>query len=469
MYSTFLCLRKTAMSAPADKCVLWLFVFLAYLPGSYLTAQPVISNDEEPIYEIAARIRNGDWAFESSLNIAVPNGQQGTGQWQMNPKGSPVWNSYGNSYGDIHTFKLAYTKATGTILWQIDFNRDGDFTDVQETKSMPVGAFAGKGFMYINIYGQGDSTGLTATLTDLTINDVPFGNYSSSSETPFSILIEDLSGIFSDIVVTGHFSLSGNGGFERPRIWVRLGQANLPPVCQLTYPIDGSNYSDSDTLVIRAIATDADGPIRKIEFYADSMKIGEDYTSPYRCTWQHITTGPHILKAKAFDNKGAFDFSDSITVYFGNNFAPVCSISSPLDSAVLYDPDTLVIEVWATDPDDGISTVTFYRDSVIIGVDSVAPYRNTTLLNPPMGMYTLSARSTDFSGSIATTTPRYITVRCIREDIDVNGTVNTFDFLLLLAAYGRACSGCPEDFNEDGLVSTTDFLRILARYGYTCN
>ena len=456
-------------SGPATGRTLWLLFFLACLPGSLLTAQPVISNDGEPIYEIAARIRNGDWAFESSLNIAVPNGQQGSGQWQMNPKGSPVWNSYGNSYGDIHTFMLTYTKATGTILWQIDFNRDGDFTDLQETKSMPVGAFAGKGFMYINVYGQGDSTGLTATLTDLTINNVPFGNYSSASETPFSILFEDLSGIFSDIVVTGHFSLSGNGGFERPRIWVRLGQANLPPVCQLTYPIDGSQYNDSDTLVIRAIASDPDGPVRKIEFYADSVKIGEDYTSPYRCTWQHIPAGPHVLKAKAFDNWGAFDIADSVTVYFGNNTAPVCSISSPLDSAILYDPDTLVIEVWATDPDDGVSSVTFYRDSVVIGVDSVAPYRNIDLLNPPMGMYTLSARTADYSGTIVPSSPIRITVRCIREDIDVNGTVNTLDFLLLLAAYGRTCSGCPEDFNEDGLVSTTDFLRILARYGYTCN
>ena len=96
-------------------------------------------------------------------------------------------------------------------------------------------------------------------------------------------------------------------------------------------------------------------------------------------------------------------------------------------------------------------------------------YKRQDLLNPPMGQYTVRARTTDNGGMSAMTDPVRVTVRCIREDIDNNGTVNTFDFLLLLGAYGKGCSRCPEDFNEDGAVSTLDFLRILARFGYTCN
>lgn len=445
-----------------------LLVLHSFLFTSIL-AQPVISNDPEPYFEIAGRIRNGDWAFESSLNIAVPAGQQGGGQWQMNPDGIPVWNSEGNTYGDIHSFAMSFTQATGTILWQIDFNRDGDFEDFQETKSMPVAWFAEKGFTYISLYGQGNDDGLTASLKDLTINNVYFGDYTSSSETPFNLLFEDQSGVFTDITVTGQFSFSGGAGLERPRLWVRLGKPNKRPVAELTKPLEGAHYGLLDTIQIKAKATDPDGKIRYVEFYADSIKIGDDFKFPYQFTWSDITEGLHTLTAKAVDNKGAIAFSTPVIVSFGDNLAPSCSITNLQDNAILFDPDTLTIEVMAFDPNDGVHYVYFFSDSTIIGTDSFAPYVNTALLNPPMGMYTLRAQSTDFAGMSTMTDPVRVTVRCIREDIDINGTVNTFDFLLLLAAYGKTCLRCAEDFNEDGVVSTFDFLRILAKFGYTCN
>ena len=432
-------------------------------------AQPVLSNDPEPYFEIAGRIRNGDWAFESSLNIAVPTGQQGGGQWQMNPDGLPVWNSEGNTYGDIHSFSMSFTQATGTILWQIDFNRDGDFEDFQETKSMPVAWFAEKGFTYIGVYGQGNIDGLTVSLKELTVNNVYFGDYNSSSETPFNILFEDVSGVFNDIVVTGQFSFSGGNGFERPRLWVRLGKPNKRPVVALTHPVDGALYGLLDTIQIKAIATDPDGKIRYVAFYDDSIKIGEDFNFPYQFTWSGITEGLHSLTAKAVDHKGAIASSTPVLVFYGDNLAPTCHIANLEDNDMLYDPDTLTIEVMAYDPNDGVHFVNFYSDSTLIGTDSNAPYVNTTLLNPSMGMYTLRAQSTDYAGMSTMTDPVRITVRCIREDIDNNGTVNTFDFLLLLGAFGKGCSNCPEDFNDDGAVSTWDFLRILARFGYTCN
>ncbi len=445
--------------------------FMCFAPWTCasLMAQPIISNDVFPYFEIQARIRCGDWAFESSLNIFTPPGEPGSGQWQMNPKGSPVWNSYGNTYGDIHSFVLTYTAATGLIVWQIDFNRDGDYGDYQESKSMPVAAFAGKGFNYINVYGQGNNNGLTASLTDLTINDVNFGDYSSSTETPFSILFEEASGIFTDIVVTGQFSLSGNGGFERPRIWVRLGEANTAPTCSIISPLQNTVYSGVDSIQIEAIATDPDGEISKVEFYANNVKLGEDYTSPYQFPWVDIPEGSYSLTAKATDDLGTTITSSPVMVVFSNNTSPICYIANPLDGATLFDPDTLIIEVESNDPDDGVMMVAFFIDSTLIENDSVSPYRSSALVNPPMGQYMISARSTDMSGFTSTAAPVFITIRCIREDIDNNGTVNTLDFLFLLSAFGRPCSDCPEDFNLDGAVSTIDFLRILSVFGYTCN
>ncbi|HSF89244.1 MAG TPA: Ig-like domain-containing protein [Saprospiraceae bacterium] len=458
----------SGLAAAMYKLILVMLLVLHGVLFTSISAQPVLSHDPEPYFEIAGRIRNGDWAFESSLNIAVPTGQQGGGQWQMNPDGLPVWNSEGNTYGDIHSFSMSFTQATGTILWQIDFNRDGDFEDFQETKSMPVAWFAEKGFTYISVYGQGNDEGLTIALKELTINNVYFGDYTSSSETPFNLLFEDQSGVFNDIVVTGRFSFSGGNGFERPRLWVRLGKPNKRPFVDLTYPLEGTLYGLMDSIQMKAMASDPDGKIRYVEFYADDVKIGEDFKFPYQYTWINITEGFHTLKAKAVDHKGAIAFSTPVNVFYGDNLAPTCIISNLEDRDTLYDPDTLTIKVISIDPNDGVHYVNFYSDSVLIGTDSVAPYMNAALLNPPMGMYTLRAKSTDYGGMSTMTAPVRVTVRCIREDIDNNGTVNTLDFLLLLAAYGKVCFHCAENVNDDGVVSTIDFLSLLAKFGYTC-
>ncbi|MDY7109162.1 MAG: C1 family peptidase [Planctomycetota bacterium] len=52
----------------------------------------------------------------------------------------------------------------------------------------------------------------------------------------------------------------------------------------------------------------------------------------------------------------------------------------------------------------------------------------------------------------------------IPEDINGDGTVNTADLLLLLAAWGP-CPDCPEDINGDGTVNTEDLLLLLAAWG----
>jgi len=53
-------------------------------------------------------------------------------------------------------------------------------------------------------------------------------------------------------------------------------------------------------------------------------------------------------------------------------------------------------------------------------------------------------------------------------DVNDDGTVDTADLLLLLAAWGECASGgapCPADFNGDGFVDTTDLLLLLGNWG----
>jgi hypothetical protein len=140
-----------------------------------------------------------------------------------------------------------------------------------------------------------------------------------------------------------------------------------------------------------------------------------------------------------------------------------------MEGFLYYDPDTIPIIAEIIDPKDSIYVMEFFRDDTSLGKDSIAPYINAALLNPAMGNYTIKVTSKDLAGIVSGTSPVHFTVRCIREDINIDGVVSTFDFLLLLGAYGKDCvSQCPEDFNDDGVVSTIDFLRILAVFGYSC-
>lgn len=527
---------------------------------NHLAAQPVISTDDDPpCFEIEARVRNGNTGFEAALfsPSTPPPGQPGGEQWQMNPSGAPIWNTNGNQYGDVHTFLYTYTKATGTSVWSIDFNRDGDYLDPSESVTNLAPTLAGKGFKYVNLWGQGHSSGLTAQVTDFTINGVNFDSFSSSSETPFTVLFEETNGLFVDITITANFSFSGNGNQERPRIWVRLGTPNEAPVCSITSPLNNALFNVVDTIPIEATVTD-DGIIMLVEFFDGATKIGEDDMAPYSFNWVGASIGAHTLTIKATDSYDAFTVSAPVTITI--NAPPTCTLISPLDGFVYFEPTSILLEAIATDDDDNVSLVEFYinavlvgsdnmspytftfnsppndnyiltakaidtrngmtisapvtgivndpptcaimdpfngeifydpalvpfivsatdatdnvayveffLDSVSLGVDFSFPYQSNALINLPIGLYTLTAKAEDIYGVVTFSSPIDIVSRCIREDLDQNGIVNTSDYLLLLSSFGTFCTGCDEDFNNDGAVNTIDFLRLLTKIGYTCN
>ncbi len=446
-------------------------LMLMSLAGGLLRAQPYISMDTPPsCYEIEGRVRNGVNAYEGALFTPSTPGplDPGGAKWKMDPTGKPVWNTNGNHYGDIHTFKFTYTPATATSVWSIDFNRDGDFDDARETITNVAPTHIGRGFQYINVFGQGYEGTTAVSLYHFTINGVDFGTFSSSTNTPFSVLFEDTSGLFRDIVITGQFSFSGHNLPERPRIWVQLGDSNYgPPTCILTSPHDGDFYAPGSVINLAATATDSLGKVIKVEFYDGDVKIGEDPTSPFTFQYHHPSSGYRTLRAKAIDNHQAMTYSNSVTVYV--NAAPLANILTPTDGAKFYDPDSILVEAVVLDANDTTILVEFFLDDETIGIDSFPPYV-IHLLNCTIGPHTLKVKSTDPYGATTFSPVVNISVRCIREDINIDGDVSTFDFLLLLMAYGSHCAvACPADFNDDGIVDTFDFLRLLARFGYSCN
>ncbi len=102
----------------------------------------------------------------------------------------------------------------------------------------------------------------------------------------------------------------------KPELVLNLntGAINLPPAVLITAPTDGTIFNEGNNIVISANASDVDGTISKVEFFANGTKLGEDTNAPYNFTWITPNLGSYNLTAVAIDNNGATATSDVIDI-----------------------------------------------------------------------------------------------------------------------------------------------------------
>ena len=125
---------------------------------------------------------------------------------------------------------------------------------------------------------------------------------------------------------------------------------NLRPVVSLYSPTDGTNVVSPDapvSLLLAASASDYDGTIAKVEFYAGATKLGETATSPYTLLWPIPGSGAYQLTAVATDNKGATTVSAPVAISATVPSAPAPPLLSALSirqsgaSIAIYWPTSL--------------------------------------------------------------------------------------------------------------------------------
>ena len=107
-----------------------------------------------------------------------------------------------------------------------------------------------------------------------------------------------------------------DGSMERPIPGSRLSPAspvgNVNPVVTIETPASGEEHSSFANINIRANASDEDGEIMMVDFYATNMSdgsvfhLGQDNTAPYSIWWSDVQPGHYTITAEATDTDGGW-------------------------------------------------------------------------------------------------------------------------------------------------------------------
>jgi regulation of enolase protein 1 (concanavalin A-like superfamily) len=98
--------------------------------------------------------------------------------------------------------------------------------------------------------------------------------------------------------------------------------SNAPPSVTLTSPANGATFTAPATINLTASASDSDGTVAKVDFYAGSTLIGSATAAPYAVTWNNVAAGTYSLTAVATDNGGAATTSAAATITVGSSPPP---------------------------------------------------------------------------------------------------------------------------------------------------
>lgn len=171
---------------------------------------------------------------------------------------------------------------------------------------------------------------------------------------------------------------------------------NQAPTVEITSPSNGATFNLGETISLGATASDSDGSIEKVNFKIDGGYHTNDRTAPYTGSFTPTEAGTYVIGARAFDDDDAqTEVSVTITVVAPNQ-APTVEITSPLNGAVFFVGDDIILRANAED-DNHVTKVNFKvnggyhsQDLTPNGIEYT-----TTFIPTEAGTYTIGARAFD--------------------------------------------------------------------------
>ena len=205
---------------------------------------------------------------------------------------------------------------------------------------------------------------------------------------------------------------------------------NDPPYISLVSPSSGANTSAPVTLT--ANASDGDGGVKQVDFYANGALIGSSSTigaNLFNFVWNNPALGSYSLTAVATDNFGAVTTSSPVGITI-SNAAPTVSLVSPAGGAQYTAPASVTLTAAASDSDGSISRVDFFANEYKIGTGTAPAGSNQysfTWASVGRGSYTLKAVATDNRGATTASGTVNITVSAPALLVTGSTTLNSSD------------------------------------------
>ncbi len=174
---------------------------------------------------------------------------------------------------------------------------------------------------------------------------------------------------------------------------------NTLPSIGLTTPTAGTLVQAPGTFTVSANASDTDGSITKVDFYAGSTLVATDNAAPYSQVWSGVGAGAYTITAVATDNRGGTTTTPAVVATV--NAPPTVSLTAPTNNTAKLAPADVSIEASASDADDSLTKIEFYTGSTLLATDTAAPFVHVQS-GMASGTYALTAKAYDSRGGITT-------------------------------------------------------------------
>ncbi|MBL4910546.1 MAG: hypothetical protein JKX78_11110 [Alteromonadaceae bacterium] len=182
-------------------------------------------------------------------------------------------------------------------------------------------------------------------------------------------------------------------------ITVAGGASNVAPQVTITVPATTAKGSQ---VSLSATASDSDGTVSSVAFYANNQLISTSTSSPYQAIYLADTVGNITLSAIATDNQGATTTSTStlqVTACTSCLQPPQVSVTTPVNSKV---GNLVTLSATASDVDGTVSQVVLKLDNIVLATLTQVPYQTTWTATA--GSHSLVAIATDNDNLSTTST-----------------------------------------------------------------
>lgn len=198
---------------------------------------------------------------------------------------------------------------------------------------------------------------------------------------------------------------------------------NFPPEVTLISPVANERFYPGDNINIKAAASDADGTITKVEFYADDVLLGEDSVPSdgyYEFLWENVpeNMSGYNIKLRAYDNKSVYTETLPVNISVLGIKDPFVTFVNPAENISIVRNFSGITT--STDVEAEVN-VTCYGATVVkaeflLNGDVVKTFTDAkesytyTYANLPIGNHTLSVMVTDTEGSVGVSETRTVNV-----------------------------------------------------------